>query len=150
MKHPRFRYMMTVAAAVIVLLGGCGSGEDQSAEVPLPVRTAVTDLIGNPTELYQANDVLTAQCARARGFDVPKTLAVSTGPKGYADVGGVFRSQEEAVSVGYPTVTVDYDKGMLENEAMLLERHELLEQAMDRAKQVIDGGVTYQTISNRQ
>lgn len=40
-------------------------------------------------------------------------------------------------------------KWMLENEAMLLERHELLEQAMDRAKQVIDGSVTYQTISQQ-
>lgn len=135
MKCSRFACAMLLTA-IVVCLGGCGYNDDQAAVVPLTLQTAVSDLIGNPTELYQANKVLTVQCARTRGFDMPSALVANTSAKGYADVGGIFRSQAEAVAVGYPTVTIDYAKGV---DVLDAYRDTLSESESDRFAEEVSG-----------
>ncbi len=44
---------------------------------------------------------------RTKSFDVPIDYTVVTVPQSYVDVGGVFRSKEEAKTVGYNTQTAD-------------------------------------------
>ena len=137
-KLTMMRYVQSalMIVAMIVVLGGCEAKKDQSAVVPLTLQTAVSDLISNPTELSQAKEMLTVQCARALGFDMPSALAVSTSSKGYADVGGIFRSQAEAMAVGYPTVTVDYAKGV---DTLDAYRDTLSESESDRFAEEVSG-----------
>ena len=107
----RIAHVVVFTAISAILLCGCGYDDDQTAAVPQTLNNAVADLLGRPTELSQAKEMLTIQCARERGFNMPQTLTVNTGAEGYADVRGVFRSRSEAESVGYPSVTVNYDGG---------------------------------------
>ena len=62
--------------------------------------------------------MIAVQCMRARGYDMPVSLAASSANVGgYADVSAIFQSEEEAVVTGYPFATVDYGQGIDEFDA---------------------------------
>ena len=96
----------TVALTIIRGVSGCG-GHPNAADVPDTVTSAIVDLSSVDMEIMQAQEILKRQCMRTKGFDVPIDYTVITVPQSYVDVGGVFRSSEEAETVGYSTQTAD-------------------------------------------
>lgn len=98
-----------VAVTMVAGTGGCGNS--QEAEVSDSVVKATSDLVAIDPEIMQAYGILRQQCARSRGFDVPADYSTVPMLQGYADVGGVFRSEQEAVSLGYSMQTMDKGEG---------------------------------------
>ena len=95
-----------IAVLTLMSVGACG-GHPNAADVPDTVTSAIVDLSSVDMEIMQAQDILKRQCMRTKGFDVPIDYTVITVPQSYVDVGGVFRSKEEAETVGYNTQTAD-------------------------------------------
>lgn len=98
--------MLTSGLAVVVMLGACG-GHPNAADVPDMVTSATADLTAVDMEIMQAQEILAGQCARSKGFAVPIDYTVLAVSQSYIDIGGVFRSREEAETVGYSTQTAD-------------------------------------------
>ena len=96
----------TVVLTIILSVSACG-GHPNAADVPDTVTSAIVDLSSVDMEIMQAQEILKRQCMRTKGFDVPIDYTVITVPQSYVDVGGVFRSREEAETVGYSTQTAD-------------------------------------------
>lgn len=105
-KNTTSRAMLLVCAVVACLVGLSSCGSPNAADVPDTVTVATVELSDVPMEVMQAEEVLMAQCARTKGFEVPVSYTVPAVPQSYSDVGGVFRSREEAQSVGYASQTV--------------------------------------------
>ncbi|MCI1979615.1 MAG: hypothetical protein LKJ44_07940 [Bifidobacteriaceae bacterium] len=101
-----------IACAVAAFLlcsvsAGCG----EQAEVPTNVASAAASILNLPPELTQALVLFTVQCAQDKGYEIRTSLEVHSSSATYFDVGGIFSSQQQALSTGYPESTVDYDKG---------------------------------------
>lgn len=96
-----------VVMVVAVSVGGCGAGHPNAADVPDAVTSATADLTAVDMEIMQAQEILAGQCARSKGFAVPIDYTVLAVSQSYIDIGGVFRSREEAETVGYSTQTAD-------------------------------------------
>ncbi|WP_129858679.1 hypothetical protein [Bifidobacterium pseudolongum] len=98
-------------------LGACG-GNPNAADVPDIVTSATVELASVDMEILQAQEILISQCARSKGFDVPADYyTVPPVAQSYIDVGGVFRSKEEAESVGYSMQTADLAEQSSERNA---------------------------------
>lgn len=107
----------SLAFGVALTLCFCaGCGENQSAQVADNVVAATADLVAIDPEIMQAQSILQQQCARSLGFDVPVDYTAIPASQGYADVGGIFRSEQEAMSKGYASETVKSEgRGFDEN-----------------------------------
>ena len=104
------RSVVAVAAVLAMMsCAGCGSKkESQDADVPENVSEATVSVVILHPEPYTASDILSVQCMRERGFNMPTNLSYtsSAATTSYADVGGVFTSLDQATATGYPQVTV--------------------------------------------
>ncbi|NMM94709.1 hypothetical protein [Bifidobacterium oedipodis] len=114
MKHLKKVVLAILAVTLAVGAGGCGNA--QEAEVSDSVVKATSDLVTIDPEIMQAYGILRQQCARSRGFDVPVDYSTIPMLQGYADVGGIFRSEQEAVSLGYSMQTMDQVEGDFSEE----------------------------------
>lgn len=97
-----------VAFTLLAAVGACG--QSKAADVPDAVVTATADLVAIDPAIMQAQSILSAQCARTHGFEVPVDYSAIPATQGYADVGGIFRSQEEAETIGYAQQTVNFER----------------------------------------
>lgn len=112
MNNSKATALTATLCGICLILAGCSAGD--SADVPDNVTSAATELMALPAELFQASDMIAAQCMRAKGYDIPTSLA-SYGigyARGYADIPAIFLSEEDARRSGYPSATVDHDKGV--------------------------------------
>lgn len=104
------RSVVAVAAVLAMMsCAGCGSKkESQDADVPENVSEATVSVVIPHPEPYTASDILSVQCMRERGFNMPTNLSYtsSAATTSYADVGGVFTSLDQATATGYPQITV--------------------------------------------
>ncbi|WP_140445736.1 MULTISPECIES: hypothetical protein [unclassified Bifidobacterium] len=96
-----------MTAVIMMVLSGCSSS--QTVDVSDPVIKATSELMSIDPEILQAQNILQQQCARGLGFDVPIDYSAIPSIQGYADVGGIFRSEQEATSVGYGIKTISMD-----------------------------------------
>lgn len=108
MKNTRDHRKALASCVVLLILLGVGAcGHSNAIDVPDSVTSATVELASVDLEIMQAQEILKRQCMRTKGFDVPIDYTVVTVPQSYVDVGGVFRSKEEAKTVGYNTQTAD-------------------------------------------
>lgn len=89
----------------LLILAACGNAPESSEAVPDSLFTAVESLLSPPGEVMQARRIIEAECLRAHGLNAPISYEVSVYPRQVADVGGVFRSKEDALTKGYPSTT---------------------------------------------
>ncbi|MDU7360183.1 MAG: hypothetical protein E7L00_03105 [Propionibacteriaceae bacterium] len=112
------RVLAFVASALLVLPGS-GCAADQSA--PPELLDLVAELENQPGELSQATSILTVQCLRKHGFDVPPQPTHQQPHNDvYLGLVGVFRSEKEAASLGY-TSTVNAPESLDDYENSLPE-----------------------------
>lgn len=119
MKNITYRRNLLVGGIMVLTslcLSACG-GRPNAADVPDVVTSATVELASVDMEILQAQEILIGQCARSKGFDVPIDYTVTPVTQSYIDVGGVFRSKEEAESVGYSTQTADLAEQSSERNA---------------------------------
>lgn len=121
-----------VVMVVAVSVGGCGAGHPNAADVPDMVTSATVDLAAVDMEIMQAYSILLGQCAHTIGFDVPIDYSVHSVSQSYVDVGGVFRSEDEAKTTGYSSQTADLDIGHTALDAYMDTLNELERQRYDR------------------
>lgn len=97
-----------VSCVILLTLLGIGAcGHSNAVDVPDAVTSATVELASVDLEIMQAQSILQGQCAQSKGFDVPIDYSIVPVTQSYADIGGVFRSKEEAETVGYSAQTAD-------------------------------------------
>lgn len=112
---------------ITTLLSSCGS---PPTAIPDELFNATDTLISISPEIMRAETELNMQCLRYQGLDAPENLPFVDFPQEVADIGGVYRSQEEALRTGYTTTL----KGEDPNNPLTL----FLSQLTDREKELYD------------
>jgi hypothetical protein len=125
----RLSILSVAAITMLAALAGCASDATPSqSSVPLSVRQDLDHIFSPDITVESAREQLIAQCLHLAGFDIPKVAASIDFPESSFNVAGLtglFRSLEQASSVGYKTTIRDDASNVFDSFAGTLSPSDL-------------------------
>ncbi|MCI1983462.1 MAG: hypothetical protein LKJ47_01635 [Bifidobacteriaceae bacterium] len=89
---------MLLLMPCLLLSNACGAGQSVVSE---HLFEATDSLLSPPTEVILGRTIIENQCLRSHNLRMPIHYEVTRISRSVADVGGVFRSKEDALANGY-------------------------------------------------